>query len=104
MHIALSDDDAATTLQAIPGAFGLTTLAMIVSASRPLRALPLDGVTPSPTTLNNGRYPLFKPLYLIVSENASEPVRAFVSFIRSPRGAGILAKHGYQPLAAAKRD
>jgi phosphate transport system substrate-binding protein len=103
MYVALSDDEAATALQTVPGAFGLTTLAMIVSASRPVHVLPLDGVVPSPATLSNGRYPLFKPLYLIVRENASEPVRAFVSFIRSPHGAEILARHGYQSPAAAKR-
>jgi phosphate transport system substrate-binding protein len=104
MHIALTDDEAVTSLQTVPGALGLTTLAMIVSASPPIRALPLDGITPNLATLNNGRYRLSKPMYLIVREDAPEPVRAFVSFIRSPRGAGILARHGFQSLATAKRD
>lgn len=103
MHIALTDQDAAHAIGTLPGAFGLTTLAMVVAAKQPIRALPLDGIPPALATLNNGRYRLFKPLYLVAGANAPEPVRAFVSFIRSPHGASILTRHGYQPLAAANR-
>lgn len=100
MHIALTDQDAAHAIGTIPGAFGLTTLAMVVAADPPIDALALDGISPGLDTLNNGRYRLFKPLYLVTEANAAEPVRAFVSFIQSPQGANILIQHGYQPLAA----
>ena len=103
MHVALADDEAVTALQSVPGAFGPTTLAMLIPESRPIHALALDGVTPSVATLSNGRYRLSKPLYLVVRADAPEPVHALVSFIRSPRGAKILASHGYQPISTAGR-
>lgn len=103
MHIALTDQDAANALATVPGAFGLTTLAMLVSGPQSIRAFPLDGITPGLASLNEGRYRMFKPLYLVVRANAAEPVHAWVAFIESPRGAAILAAHGFQALASTKR-
>lgn len=100
MHIALTDQDAAHAIGIIPGAFGLTTLAMVAAAKPPIHAFALDGISPSLDTLNHGRYRLYKPLYLVAAANAAEPVRTFVSFIQSPQGGNILIRHGYQPLAA----
>ncbi len=102
MHIALTDQDAANALAAVPGAFGLTTLAMLVSGPQTIRALPLDGITPGLASLNEGSYRMFKPLYLVVRANAAEPVHAWVAFIESPHGAAILTAHGFQALASTK--
>jgi phosphate transport system substrate-binding protein len=102
MHIALTDQDATNALATVPGAFGLTTLAMLVGGPQAIRAFPLDGITPDLDSLNEGSYRMFKPLYLVVRANAAEPVHAWMAFIESPRGAAILTAHGYQALAPTK--
>lgn len=103
MHVALTDGEAIEALQSVPGAFGITTLAMLKDAPS-VRPFALDQVAPSLGTLSSGRYTLSKPLYLIIRENAPEPVRAFVAFIQSAQGAKILADHGYLALVTAKRN
>ena len=56
MIMALTDKASADSLETIPGAFGTTTLAQIISEKRPLQALALDGVAPSLQSLAEGKY------------------------------------------------
>lgn len=102
MHVALTDREAANALATVPGAFGLTTLTMLVDGPQSLRAFSLDGTAPGLASLNEGRYRMFKPLYLVLRANAAEQVHAWVAFIVSPGGAEILTAHGYQALAPTK--
>lgn len=95
VHIAITDQDSADAIEHIPGAVGTSTLALIYSEQRPIHALPLDGVMPSVNNLAHGRYPYFKPLYLITTQNISAPARAFIAFILSRQGASILSGNGY---------
>lgn len=97
VHIAITDQDSADAIESIPGALGTSTLALIVSEQRKIKALPLNGVAPSVATLARGRYPYFKPLYLVTPQNLSGPARAFAAFIQSRQGARILLDNGYLP-------
>ena len=55
-------------------------------------------MTPSVAALARGKYPYYKPLYLVTTQSPSETARAFIAFTRSKQGAKILLDNGYLPL------
>lgn len=95
MAFAVTDQDAADTLERIPGALGPSTLAQIRSEKRALKALELDGVAPGPTTIADGSYPYDKTLFMVTRSEASPAVREFMAFVRSAAGADILTRTGH---------
>ena len=98
VHIAITDQDSADAIERISGAVGVSTLALILSERRKIKALPLDGVSPSVAALKRGSYPYFSPLYLVTKPNPSGPAQAFAAFIQSRQGARILADNGFLPM------
>jgi phosphate transport system substrate-binding protein len=94
MIVAATDDDAADAIENVPGAFGGTTLSLVLSEKRALRVLTLDGVVPSVRTMTERSYPYRKTFFMVTRKNPSDAVRRFVDFVRSPSGAAILSKNG----------
>lgn len=98
MAIAPTDQDAADLIARIPGAIGPTTLAVIRSENRPLRALALDGIAPSLRALEEGQYPHFKTFDLILPVHLGPAAQAFVDFLKSPRGRQVLRDSGFSAI------
>jgi phosphate transport system substrate-binding protein len=96
MIIATSDHDTVDAIETVPGAFGVTTLSLVLSEKRALRILSLDGITPSVRAMADGSYPYSKTFFMVTKSNPSAAVRRFIDFVRSPAGAAILAKNGQQ--------
>jgi phosphate transport system substrate-binding protein len=94
VQFAVNDQDAANDLERIPGAIGPTSLALIVSEKRALRALKLDGSEPTPMRAASGAYPYYKRLFLVTGAKRPAAVERFVAFVRSPAGRKILASNG----------
>ncbi|MDZ4076272.1 MAG: substrate-binding domain-containing protein [Hylemonella sp.] len=95
MPFAVSDQDAADSLEKIPGALGVITLAQLLSENRPFKALRLNQVEPSVKNIENGSYPLYKTLYLITGPASPAGAQQFVAFVQSPAGRAILQRLGY---------
>jgi phosphate transport system substrate-binding protein len=95
MKSALSDSDSADALETIEGALGTSSLALIISEKRSLKALAVNGVTPGPRTIADGTYPYFKSMYLLTGLKPSQATQEFVSFVRSVRGREILGQLGH---------
>lgn len=91
VRLSVNDQDAAGDIERIPGAIGPTTLALIVSEKRALRALKLDGKEPTAANLASGAYPYFKRLYLVTGARPTAPAGRFIAFVQSPEGRRILA-------------
>lgn len=91
---AMDDQDAANDLEKIPGAIGPTSLALIVSEKRALRALKLDGTEPTPMNAASGAYPYYNRLFLVTGAKRTPAVERFVAFVQSPAGRKILAANG----------
>lgn len=70
-------------IQNNPNAIGYFGLAYYQENTDKLKALKINGVAPSPTTVNNGTYtPLSRPIYIYVNKaSADKPeVKAFVEY------------------------
>ena len=91
---APTDQDAADVIETVPGAFGGTTLALVLSEKRALRVVSLDGVMPSVRTMTDRSYPFSKTFFMVTRKNPSPPVRRFIDFVRSPAGSAILSRYG----------
>jgi len=91
---ASTDQEAVDKIQNTPGSFGVTSLALIISEKRPLRALTLDGIEPTPDAGDAGIYPIIKHFYLILPAVLPAHVQDFVKFINSENGAAVLTQNG----------
>lgn len=98
MIVATTDHDAADAIENVPGAFGGTTLALVLSEKRAVRVLTLDGVAPSVRTMIDRSYPYSKTFYMVTKINPPAAVRRFMDFVRSPAGAAILSRNGQEAV------
>ena len=92
---AVTDQEAADKIEATPGAFGVSTLALIVSERRSLTALRLDGVDPTVQNSASGTYPIVKRFFFVTQATRLAPVQQFIDFVSSPAGRIILEKTGH---------
>jgi phosphate transport system substrate-binding protein len=98
MIVAPTDQDAADVMETVPGAFGGTTLSLVLSEKRALRVVSLGGVMPSVRTMTDRSYPFSKTFFMVTRKHPLPPVRRFIDFVRSPAGAAILSKNGQAPV------
>jgi phosphate transport system substrate-binding protein len=95
LPFATTDQEAAEKMERIPGAVGVTTLGLMISEARDLRALKIDGVEATAANGASGRYPHFKRLYLITQPAQSAAVKRFIAYVQSPDGRAILVRTGH---------
>lgn len=100
-NIAATDSDSADEVERIPGSFGTSTLALILTEGRRLKILTVEGISPGMQGMANHRYPYVKPLYLVTSSKTSPAVQEFVRFVDSSAGSGVLIQSGSIPLPGA---
>jgi phosphate transport system substrate-binding protein len=94
VNVAMTDQDAAGSLERIPGALGTTTLAVIVSERRRLRPLKLEAKEPTVANAASGAYPYFKSLYFVKGRQQSAGVERFIAFVQSATGRKIIEANG----------
>lgn len=83
-------------IASVPGAIGTSTLALILSEKKPIKALNLDGIAPTIENLQNKTYPMYKELYLVYNKNHNmQALDAFINFIFSEKGQSILLNTGH---------
>jgi len=103
MIMEVTDQEAADAVAKIPGALGASTLIQIETEKLPLKVLSFNGIMPTPGALAAGRYPLAKPLYLVITQKTPAAALQFIRFARSAEGRTILANSGALPAADIKR-
>lgn len=59
-----------------------------------IKILSLDEVEPSKANIASGRYPLFRPLFLVLSPQSPPEARELVQFVLSPAGQQIISDQG----------
>ncbi len=100
LKMALTDQDSADAIESIPGALGTSTLALMLSEKRSLKALSLDQVIPSARTIADGAYAHFKSFYMVTKPKPSETAEKFIAFVLSPEGNRILTRLGHWGVKA----
>jgi phosphate transport system substrate-binding protein len=95
MSFAVTDQVAANNIEKTPGALGPSTLALILSENRQIKALMLNGIAPSAKSIADGSYPMYKQLLLITGPKTLPTAHEFVSFVRSAAGREILLQTGH---------
>lgn len=82
-----------------PFALGLSDLGTTTLERLPIKVLSIDGIAPTPENIASGRYPFVKTLGFVWREDTlPASARAFVKFVQSDDGAGLLRAHGYLPV------
>ena len=94
VRVAVGDQDAANHIEKIPGAIGPSSLALIMSENRALRALKLDGIEPTAPNAAAGTYPYYRSLFLVTGTKPSATVALFIAFVQSAAGRKIITNNG----------
>jgi phosphate transport system substrate-binding protein len=81
---------------------GFATTGITSARKRDVKILKLDGVAPTNKAIVSGRYPLKRPLFLLVPKNAKPEVNRFVAFVLSKEGQRYLRKLNVIPLRDIK--
>jgi phosphate transport system substrate-binding protein len=86
-------------LLTLPFALGLSDLGTTTLERLPIKVFSIDGIAPTPENIASGRYRFIKTLGFVWREDTlPASVRAFVKFVQSDDGAGLLRAHGYLPV------
>ena len=103
--VAVTDQECAMALEKHIGSLGPSTLALISSENRKLKALELNGIEPTASNLAAGIYPYYKPLYIVTHSKTSKAARKFVAFVQSNAGQKVLRQtgHAVPPFGADTR-
>ena len=73
-----------------PGSIGFTDAIAIEDSAGAIIALTLDGVAPTADNVRNGRYKMIKGNFLVTKGKPEGEVKAFIDFIKGPKGAKII--------------
>ncbi|MGR6859086.1 substrate-binding domain-containing protein [Aliivibrio salmonicida] len=95
LPFGLNDQDTANKLEDIPGSFGMSTLALMLTENRNIKALRFNGIEPTPENFANGTYPLGKEFFTLIKINNNTTAKLFISFLRSSEGRLILETSGH---------
>jgi phosphate transport system substrate-binding protein len=83
-----------------PNGLGVATMADAASNPK-LKMIPINGIAPTPSTVGNGSYVLFTPLYLVTNPRnpKAADVSAFIDFLSTDAGKAAMRRHGVVPFS-----
>ena len=92
-----SNPQAHARVKTTPGAIGYVGLGFV---DRDVKALKVDGVTPSRKTIRSGQYPVARPLFMFTNgyPKLGSMTHAFVTFHLSEKGQEIVEAKGFVPV------
>ena len=93
-----STGDVITSVAGNPAAIGYASLASVKDT---VRALSVNGVTPTEDTVKDGSYPVQRPFVLVTKEDKalSAAAQAFFDYATSPEAGEIISHAGAVPVA-----
>jgi phosphate transport system substrate-binding protein len=85
-----------------PNALGVTTLSGVASNSK-VKMVSVDGVRPSVSTVTDGSYVLYTPLYLVTNKESPKAaqVTAFMEFLHTDQVRALARSHQLVPYSDA---
>lgn len=94
---AVNDIETASLIAKTPGSLGPTTLGLLTTLGLAVTAFPLNGAAPSVANMENGSYPWFKRLTVVLPHHPGAAATSFANFLRSPKARDIMQRHDYLP-------
>lgn len=77
-----------------PAAIGYVSTGLVDAS---IKALSLDGVTPSETNIDAGRYPLVRPFLFVLPAQPLAAAQDFIAWITGPDGRALTRREGLLP-------
>jgi len=87
--------DVAANVSSQPAAIGYVGFGNIDSN---LKILAIVGTLPSPESISDGTYPLFRPLSLLTGPFSQPLANDFINFVLSPEGQAYVEEFGWIPV------
>lgn len=98
-HVVKSSGPLEKAVEKNVNAIGITGVSS--ARKRDAKILAFDGKTPTYENVKNGKYGLYRPLYLVTSPAPSKLVRQFIDFAESEEGKQILRDNKTVPYTDA---
>lgn len=92
------NEETRSKLISTAGSVGPLSSSFVTGVER-LALLAIDGVEPTAQTIEDGSYPLARPLFLITDGPAAGAAKRFIDYVLAPAGQQLVAKHGYVTVA-----
>jgi phosphate transport system substrate-binding protein len=89
--------DMAKGLAESPRAIGMTSMTVVEQSRGRVKALSLNGVTPTAANVRNGRYFLTRDFFFVIKGEPSPAVERFLDFVFSPAGDSVIHANGAVP-------
>ncbi len=83
-----------------PGAIGYFSLGLGLSDKVAVRYLKLDGVVASVEDIDNGSYPVIRPLGLVFAPSASSEIRDFAKWAVGDEAIALMRERGFAPVVS----
>jgi phosphate transport system substrate-binding protein len=72
------------------------------SKNKRVKILSIDGITPTKENIKNGKYKLYKPLYIYTNKKPTKNSKGFIDFALSDEGQKIIDQNGLVTLKDGK--
>ncbi|MBU1744931.1 MAG: substrate-binding domain-containing protein [Proteobacteria bacterium] len=105
VFIGMTDQEAAAQIEKTPGSFGTTSVSLVASEKRKIKALLVDGAAPALSNIADGvrisagKYPYAMTMFLVYKrDNSKGEVKDFIEFVFSKDGRKLLSECGHVTL------
>jgi phosphate transport system substrate-binding protein len=103
VFVGITDQDAANQIEKTPGSFGITSMAIVSTEKRKIKAVSIDGIAPTLANISEGLYPYSITSYFLYDkDNYKGTLKSFLEFIFSQDGERILLDNGQVPLSMGR--
>lgn len=90
--------DMAKGLAETPHAIGMTSMTVVEQSAGQVKALSLEGISPTEENVKSGRYFLTRDFLFVIKGEPTPPVKSFLDFVFSPEGDRVIRANGAVPL------
>ncbi|MCL2335662.1 MAG: phosphate ABC transporter substrate-binding protein [Endomicrobia bacterium] len=90
-----SNQAVVTTVAKTPGAIGYAGIGYLSSS---IKALTIEGITPTAETVLNGKYAYSRPLFMYTNGDPKGEAKKFIDFVLSKDGQKIVQEEGFVAL------
>jgi len=90
--------DMARELAATAGAIGMTTMTIVEQSQGKIRAVSINGISPSPDNVERKTYPLVRESFFVTRSPPPPTAARFLEFARGPAGDQVIRANGALPV------